>query len=603
MTPQLLTLPVNSIEPNPDQPRTVFDDTSLAELAASIKEHGVRQPLTAYRVDNVYFLITGERRLRAAKIAGLLEVPCLIEDMPTRLENNLELALIENLQREDLSPADEARAYARLHDEFNLTDEQIAQRIGKARPTVTSTRHLTQLPAAVLDLVGDAPGRLALRYARAMIPLARAIDPSLLLDAATKIARRKEDDKRQTQSAEDILSDLVEKCGTHIPRRDESFDRKWPGKPIETSDAEGSLTVPACAECPSFVTAGEGWRRSDFCLNPRCLTAKLKLWGESELKRVGKKFNLAPPAEDETVAIVPLGYDNLERVRKMLDSPKSSTLRVIPRPDGDRRDGYHHAELTGSPAVYLATTDPAQFASKRAAEKIIPADETDAQRKKREQLEYDEYVARRDERGAARRAQADIDWLGPHVARLVAPQLTASGMTLEFLATVVDSALSFTEWSVMGKVEEAIDEQLKKAKGKERDALLRERIVVDCVGHALVSFDRSWHTDWPGALRDVEETITGRPEFYGGEGLGLRLPDGWNKPPIHKTPANCHICGKFAPGETLSQRDIAEFGWHNLRADGVVTCSDACRAKLKPAKKTATKKPAAKAKTVKKSKK
>lgn len=169
---------IGDIVANSDQPRQTFVDDSLNELAASIKEHGIIQPLIVVENDDPdtahypYRLIAGERRLRAALLADLTEVPCIIRATTPDAQAEFEMALIENIQREDLSPADEARAYQRLHDEFKLTDEQIAVRVGKARSTVANTRRLAELPEVVLATVGEGPGRLHVRDARKVAGLA-----------------------------------------------------------------------------------------------------------------------------------------------------------------------------------------------------------------------------------------------------------------------------------------------------------------------------------------------------------------------------------------------------------------------------------------------
>ena len=142
------TIPVTSILPNPRQPRTQFDEGELADLAQSIKEHGVIQPLVVNEIgDGKYQLIAGERRLRAAQMAGLNDVPAI-----TRQANDrelLELALIENVQREDLSPLEAAEAYKNLEETFNLTHEEISKRVGKNRTSVTNTIRLLKLPGEV----------------------------------------------------------------------------------------------------------------------------------------------------------------------------------------------------------------------------------------------------------------------------------------------------------------------------------------------------------------------------------------------------------------------------------------------------------------------
>ena len=142
------TVPISSIVPNPRQPRTRFTDNELSELADSIREHGVIQPLiVSEQGDGTYTLIAGERRLRASQIAGLNTVPVVTRQADDR--ELLELALIENIQREDLSPLEAAEAYKSLEENFNLTHEEISKRVGKNRASVTNTMRLLKLPGEV----------------------------------------------------------------------------------------------------------------------------------------------------------------------------------------------------------------------------------------------------------------------------------------------------------------------------------------------------------------------------------------------------------------------------------------------------------------------
>lgn len=138
-------IPITSIEPNADQPRKVFDQEKLEELAMSIKEHGVLQPLIVVEKENgKYELIAGERRWRASRLAGLADVPCVVRSMVE--EEKVEIALIENIQREDLNPLEEAFSYQRLMDEFGLTQQEVADKVGKSRPAVANFVRLLGLP-------------------------------------------------------------------------------------------------------------------------------------------------------------------------------------------------------------------------------------------------------------------------------------------------------------------------------------------------------------------------------------------------------------------------------------------------------------------------
>nr|HDN00447.1 ParB/RepB/Spo0J family partition protein [Deltaproteobacteria bacterium] len=166
-SPGFFLCPIEKIRPNPDQPRKHMDQDSLEGLARSIKEKGILQPLVVWEVDGVYELIVGERRWKAAQKAGLKAVPVVIKDLsPDEL---LELALIENIQREDLNPLEEAMAYSRLINELGLTQSQVASRVGRERPTVANFLRLLQLPDyAKADLLY---GRLSMGQARALLML------------------------------------------------------------------------------------------------------------------------------------------------------------------------------------------------------------------------------------------------------------------------------------------------------------------------------------------------------------------------------------------------------------------------------------------------
>jgi len=166
----LTTVPVGSIRPNPGQPRTRFDEAALEELAASIRTHGILQPLLVSEAggDGAYVLIAGERRLRAARMAGLAEVPVVIRERLDRREE-IERALVENLQRRDLSPLEEARAYEQLRVELGLTQAEIAARVGVDRSTVANALRLLKLPETVQSMVED--GRLTAGHARAILAL------------------------------------------------------------------------------------------------------------------------------------------------------------------------------------------------------------------------------------------------------------------------------------------------------------------------------------------------------------------------------------------------------------------------------------------------
>ncbi len=158
---------LTDIEPNDKQPRKEFDDEALADLAESIKEHGVVQPIIVRKLGSGYQIIAGERRWRASRLAGKRTIPAIVKDC-TNLEV-MELALIENLQREDLNSIEEALAYKSLIEEYNMTQEEISKQIGKSRPAIANSMRLLQLPQQIKDMI--AMGKISQGHARALLAI------------------------------------------------------------------------------------------------------------------------------------------------------------------------------------------------------------------------------------------------------------------------------------------------------------------------------------------------------------------------------------------------------------------------------------------------
>lgn len=165
----LVDLDPHSVEPNPEQPRQHFDPDSIAALAESIRTHGLLHPIVVEHRDGGYRLVAGERRLRAAREAGVATIPAIVRPHTESARHALELALVENLQRTQLSPLEEAAAYARLADTFGLSHEAIGLRMGRSRSAVTNTVRLLALAAGVQEALAD--GRITAGHARALLPL------------------------------------------------------------------------------------------------------------------------------------------------------------------------------------------------------------------------------------------------------------------------------------------------------------------------------------------------------------------------------------------------------------------------------------------------
>ena len=178
---ELMTLPITKVEPRKDQPREYFDEAALQELADSISQYGLIQPIVARRLpDGFYQIIAGERRWRASRMAGLAEVPVRVIEADDR--TTAELALVENLQRENLNPIEEAKGYKTLIEVYGLTQEETAKSVGRSRPAITNSMRLLSLSDDVLRLVED--GKLSAGHARALIPIT---DEKTQLDAAKEV--------------------------------------------------------------------------------------------------------------------------------------------------------------------------------------------------------------------------------------------------------------------------------------------------------------------------------------------------------------------------------------------------------------------------------
>ncbi len=201
-------IPINAVRPNPQQPRRSFDETALRELADSISAYGILQPLTVRDRGGVYELVAGERRLRAARIAGLREVPCLIAEVGE--EDAALLALIENLQRRDLDYMEEAAAIARLIRLYGLSQQQAAEKLGKSQPTIANKLRLLRLSAPVIDCLRQYG--LTERHARTLL---RLTDPEQQLAAARHIGKR----GLNVAQTEQYIDRLTAENRTEPPRR------------------------------------------------------------------------------------------------------------------------------------------------------------------------------------------------------------------------------------------------------------------------------------------------------------------------------------------------------------------------------------------------
>lgn len=209
---EITQLSIDEIRPNARQPRKTFTEEKLRELANSIKEHGIVQPILVRPRDAIYEIVAGERRWRAAQLAGLQTVPAIIKEFTNA--QMMEIALIENLQREDLNPIEEAEAYHTLMNEFGLTQEKLSERLGKSRPQVANTLRLLQLPAEIRRMLSAE--EITMGHGRALLAVKGEQEQ-------LKLARRVVRENLSVREVEEIVRSMAQ---PHVPRETKKIIRK-----------------------------------------------------------------------------------------------------------------------------------------------------------------------------------------------------------------------------------------------------------------------------------------------------------------------------------------------------------------------------------------
>lgn len=253
------------LEPNRRQPRRRFDDTALEELAQSIRESGILQPVLVTRDGDRYRILAGERRARAARLAGLEKIPVLVrEGLVDR--DHLLLALVENVQRRDLSPLEEAEAFHNLKEEFGMTQDEIADRVGKDRTTVANAMRLLRLPPSIKVLVDD--GGLSAGHARALLPLPSAADQE---DLAKEIVRR----GLSVRLTEARVEELLKGTGKRARKKERIVD-------ADTRDAELRLQRSLGTKIEIKRKRRGGEIRIAFYSEPELIGLFERLLGEGE---------------------------------------------------------------------------------------------------------------------------------------------------------------------------------------------------------------------------------------------------------------------------------------------------------------------------------
>ena len=260
----VVTLRLSQIEPNRDQPRKIFSEEALNELADSIREHGVLQPLLVRPLPGgSYQLVAGERRWRASRMAGLQEVPVVIREMDE--EQAMEIALIENLQREDLNAIEEATGYKQLMERYGMTQEQVAKRVGKSRPAIANALRLLNLPQKVMDMVGE--GEVSPGHARALL----AFDDQ---DRIVEIAQKVKTGKYSVRDIERMAKnqDETKEKAAKAPE-----EPAWGGKSAFLTEMEIAMSMEMGRKV-RIIPNGEGG------------TLQIQFWDEEDLKSLAEKF-------------------------------------------------------------------------------------------------------------------------------------------------------------------------------------------------------------------------------------------------------------------------------------------------------------------------
>jgi len=211
--PTELTLKIKDIEINKEQPRKQFNEDSLEELADSIKQHGIIEPLVVTKRDNYYMLVSGERRWRAAMKAGLKEVPVVVKDYTD--QQILEIGLIENIQREDLNPIEEAQAYKKLIEEFHLKQDDVAERVSKSRSAITNILRLLKLTESVQEMVIDE--KLSNGHARALLPIE---DAELQYEVACRVF----DEQMSVRETEKFVKKIMDELNNPKKKKEEDTE-------------------------------------------------------------------------------------------------------------------------------------------------------------------------------------------------------------------------------------------------------------------------------------------------------------------------------------------------------------------------------------------
>jgi ParB/RepB/Spo0J family partition protein len=583
MNTKPIEVDIKLIHPNPWQPRKTIDPATVAELAASIHRQGLLQPPLARVVNGHFELAFGHRRFVAWQQANPQQ-PMPLEVRPLTDREMAEMAAAENGQREDLNPIERAQNIHRLITEFSLSQLEAGKFYGlTTQGAVSNVLGLLKHPPQIIELVGQ--GAISERNARDL-RLAARVDAKAAVTIAQGAA--KEDEADRSEFIREQVGRLLDRKGRDLERV--PWELNWPKAPIAVTKPDTAKGEPAqliaCTACPFHFRYGN----DHHCAHPPCFDLKFKAGIQNQLAESAAKSGIPAAGPDEKITVIFDGNDQgvfdgplWEREKWALAAVKAKLPALRFAPLTTKTYSYHLHSVTGSNYIALAATDKAavrQWAQthhirngeiKKKAANAPPKNENDKEKANRLALEAKEQMEWRTDRAAFQRGKHDVIWLLQNTARLLAGKIQISGGVLELAEAHIHQANPImSAWVEIYEAEDALS-QLKQA----TDAQRREHIALDVLGHNILGWNKpatAYH--WGKALTAAEKIVAGK--------FGVKLPAGWNKPPIHHTEYNCWTCGVFAPGGKLTKRDFAE-GWMEHIEKGrkvEVTCPD-CSPKKK----------------------
>jgi len=580
------SLPLDRIHPNPYQPRTADDPAHVAALAEDILERGLLQVPTARphpdQPGHVQ-LAFGHSRLAALQLlagnangqgAAWRTMSVTVRELSDREMSDL--AAAENARRKNLTPIEIARAIERRMKDFKLTQAEAGEPFGLSQSAAAHALRLLRLPDPVREAVdrGEIPERLA-RQLVTVTPLA-AKQVESLAKAIAKAAPADRDDVTA-----DGLDEILSRQGRNVGNVEWPAD--WLKTPEPVAQAAGELTeLRACFGCPHLFKR-EG---SEYCTLPPCFDLKEQKWFAKTAGHLSARLGLPVVGEKEKVHSLGLDYDRNDLLRPLIGAGAKDPglgLRLCAPFKNDHT--WYFRIVLQTESVSIGTAAPAAVkAWLAAAQKSKSSGKSGAAVKNLKADPKAEEKARAERRrlkATALQVEHDMSWLLAQASEWMAKQLTISGGILAYFdeERLPQIGYSARELPLLMTLEEQLQTEIERAEGKAQEVLRRRHVALRLLFEHAVAYQVAKKTpqEWK-AMQDAVRGLatTGALGRNNCTGLGLKLPAGWNKPPIHHTAYNCWHCGAFTAQKRLSKRDL-EVGWKAVIYRGTivdVSCPD-----------------------------